>query len=113
MEYSLDKYRFYFDEKNATVIAISTYAGKIVKGYAKCDPRDEFDKKAGMKLAAARCNERIAKKRHARAAKKIVEAQRLLEEARQHYEKMSDYFEDSKREASKAHMNVQDLLKNM
>ena len=113
MEYSLDKYKFYFDEKNATVIAVSTYAGKIVKGYAKCDPRDEFDKEAGMKLAAARCNERIAKKRHARAAKKIVEAQRLLEEARQHYEKMSDYFDDSRREASKAHMNVQDLLKNM
>ena len=113
MEYSLDKYRFYFDEKNATVIAVSTYAGKTVKGYAKCDPRDEFDKKAGMKLAAARCNERIAKKRHVRASKKIVEAQRLLDEARKHYEKMTEYFNDSQSEASKASINVQKVLKEM
>ena len=113
MEYSLDKYKFYFDEKNATVIAVSTYAGKTVKGYAKCDPRDQFDKEAGMKLAAARCNERIAKKRRARASKKVVEAQRLLEEARQHYEKMSDYFDDSRSEASKASINVQKILKEM
>lgn len=113
MEYSLDKYRFYFDEKNKTVIAVSTYAGKTVKGYAKCDPRDEFDKEAGKKLAAARCNERIAHKRHARASKKIVEAQRLLEDARLHYEKMTEYFDDSQREASEASINVQKILKEM
>ena len=113
MKCSLDKYKFYFDEKNATVIAVSTYAGKIVKGYAKCDPRDEFDKEAGMKLAEARCKERIDKKRNARAAKKIVEAQRLLDEARNHYEKMSDYFDDSRSEANEASINVQKILKEM
>ena len=66
-----------------------------------------------MKLAAARCNERIAKKRHARASKKIVEAQRLLDEARKHYEKMTEYFNDSQSEASKASINVQKVLKEM
>ena len=116
MNYSLDKYKFYEynDPKGKkTVSAVSTYAGRTVKGYAKCDPRDEFDKEAGMKLAAARCNERIAKKRHARAAKKIVEAQRLLDEARNHYEKMSDYFDDSRSEANEASINVQKILKEM
>lgn len=46
MNYSLDKYKFYEynDPKGKkTVSAVSTYAGRTVKGYAKCDPRDSFN----------------------------------------------------------------------
>ena len=46
MNYSLDKYKFYEynDPKGKkTVSAVSTYAGRTVKGYAKCDPRDNFN----------------------------------------------------------------------
>ena len=37
------KYKVFTNSKNE-IIAVSTYAGKTVKGVAKCDPRDSFDK---------------------------------------------------------------------
>lgn len=55
------------------VIAISTYAGRTVKGVAKCHPNDEFDVEFGKKLAAARCNEKISYKRLTRALNKYKE----------------------------------------
>ena len=56
------------------VIAISTYAGRTVKGVAKCHPNDTFDVEFGKKLAAARCNEKISYKRLTRALNKFGEA---------------------------------------
>lgn len=111
--YPVEKYHFYVSEKQHMVVAVSTYAGKTVKGYAKCDPRDEFDIEAGKKLAAARCAEKIANKRAARAQKKIVEAQRLLDEARVHYQKMTDYYNDSQREAAEATRHASVMAENM
>ena len=86
MSFSLDKYKFY--KRGNDIIAVSTYAGKTVKAYAKCDPRDSYDEQAGKELAAARCNAKIADKREARARRKVMEAQAQLDAARQHYEKM-------------------------
>lgn len=48
------KYKVFTNSKNE-IIAVSTYAGKTVKGVAKCDPRDSFDKSKGEQLAIARC----------------------------------------------------------
>lgn len=111
--YPVEKYHFYVSEKQHMVIAVSTYAGKTVKGYAKCDPRDTFDIEAGKQLAAARCAEKIANKRAARANKKVIEAQRLLEEARDHYQKMTDYFNDSQREAAEASRHAKITAENL
>ena len=38
----MDKRYKYVRDGGNTVIAISTYAGKTVKGIAKCDPNDNF-----------------------------------------------------------------------
>ena len=111
MSFSLDKYKFY--KHDNTVIAVSTYAGRTVKAYAKCDPRDSYDEQAGKELAAARCNARIADKREARARRKVIEAQRELEAARQHYEKMAQYLEDSENAASHAHYDVTKIEQGM
>ena len=89
----LDKYTFYVTKNK--VIAVSTYAGKTVRGVAKCDPRDEFDVEAGKKLAAARCNERIAGKRLRRARKCYEEAQRQFVDSDRHFRKMARYLEDA------------------
>lgn len=54
-----DKYTFYqYTDKQGrkVVVAVSRHAGRIVKGYAKCDINDEFDLEIGKRLAAARCN---------------------------------------------------------
>ena len=70
--YPIEKYQFYTTKNK--VVAVSTYAGKTVRGIAKADPRDNFDLEAGKKLAAARCAARIAMKRKSRAQKEFDKA---------------------------------------
>lgn len=87
------KYKFY--QHNNEVIAVSTYAGRNVKGIAKCDPEDEFDLESGKELAAARCNQKIAMKRLKRASQKYEDALDAALEAQQYFVKMREYFMDS------------------
>lgn len=94
MSYSLDRYRYYKGKDNK-IVAVSSYAGKTVKGVAKCDPRDEYDESSGKKLAALRCNLKVATKREARAKKMVIEAQKELNAAQARYDKMSKYFKDA------------------
>jgi hypothetical protein len=91
----LSRYKFYVDEANRKVIAVSTYAGRNVKGIAKCSPDDTFDIEKGKQLAAARCNLKIAEKRHARASKKVMDANNVFDEAQLNYIKMNNYYCDS------------------
>lgn len=81
------------------IIAISTYAGRTVKGVAKCHPNDKFDVEFGKKLAAARCNEKVAGKRLARALNKYREAVDESIAANEKMNRMRDYALD----ASEAH----------
>ena len=80
---------------NGKTIAISTYAGRTVKGVAKCDPRDDFDESVGIKLAEARCNLKVASKRKARAEKKVMEATQKFIDAQKYLQEMSLYKEDA------------------
>lgn len=91
--YPLEKYRFY--QNGNKVIAVSTYGGKTVRGVAICHPDDTFNFELGKRLAAARCNEKIAIKRYARANKCLDEAIAEYEQANVHMHKMSDYRNDS------------------
>ena len=59
--FPLDKYKFYVTKNK--VIAVSTYAGKTVRGVAICADSDNFDLEKGKRLAAARCNAKVAEKR--------------------------------------------------
>lgn len=77
------------------VIAVSTFAGRPVKGIAKCNPVDTFDLEKGKQLAAARCNWKIAKKRLARATAKYSEARKEADAAVAYYDRMREYFMDS------------------
>ena len=91
--YPLEKYRYYFAGNK--VIATSTYAGRTVRGVALCAPEDEFNEAIGKELAAARCNEKIAAKRYARAIDKYAEACALRDAAIAHVDAMKDYMNDS------------------
>ena len=116
MKYSLDKYK-YFDFTNenggTTVVAVSTYAGKKVKGYAKCDPRDEFALEKGKELAAARCNLKISQKRQERAAKKYLEASAKITEAQLYFDKMKQYYMDSVDQVDEAAESLRNILTDM
>ena len=111
MNISIDKYRFY-TSKNC-VYAVSTYAGKPVRGVAKCDPVDEFSLNDGKELAMARCCEKIAEKRLKRAKRKLVEAQNDYITSKQYYERMKEYFYDSEDALAASHKNVEDILNKL
>ena len=57
------------------VIAASTYEGKPVSAKAICRVEDEYDEAQGVRLACARCNEKVALKRKKRAERKLKEAE--------------------------------------
>ena len=111
MKYSLDKYRFY--QAGNKVIAVSTYAGKAVRGVAKTDPSDEFDFEKGKKLAAARCNAKISKKRARRAQMKVQEAYTAYVNAVNYYNKMIDYYNDATEAFDKATIEMITLEDSM
>lgn len=83
--------RVHVDSDAKVVVATSTYAGKTVRGVARCHPNDEFDMDKGIQLAVARCNLKVADKRQARACRKVKEAKLALYEAQVFLDKMRDY----------------------
>lgn len=114
--FNIDKYKFAFFKDASgkqTVSAWSTYAGKTVKGYAKCDPRDEYDVEKGKKLAAARCNARIAEKRFKRAQKKVAEAQAMVDMAQKYLAEMQSYLNDSVNDMKDANDYVADMVSSL
>lgn len=105
------KYKIFTNSAN-DVIAVSTYAGKTVKGIAKCDPRDTFDMDKGVEIAEARCAKKVADKRLTRARKKYAEAKRMLSEAESYLDRMSDYVSDAEKEVCYADKALGDILEN-
>ena len=83
------------DTTSLRIAAVSSFAGKPVKGYADCHPNDEYDMTYGRKLAAARCAEKIAAKRCNRAYNKVDEAKALVNAAMAHLQKMMQYEADA------------------
>lgn len=93
------KHEFYTDGKSK-VICVSHYAGKAVVGVAKCDvENDSFDLEKGKKLAAARCDAKLMKKK----------LQRALSKSEQRYAEAVAAVKASKR----ADVNVADIMKNL
>ena len=110
--FPLSKYHFHTTPDNK-VIAVSTYAGKTVRGVAKCDSRDTFSQEKGQELAAARCAAKVAKKRLKRAGQKFDEAYEALLVASEHFNRMEYYLKESKCEYREAVERVEDLQREM
>lgn len=105
----MDKRYKYVRDGGNTVIAISTYAGKTVKGIAKCNPNDNFSYDYGRKLAKARCDAKISKKRYDNANNKFKAAFEALKAAGKYYNEMVNY----KMDAFKAMEAVKENLANI
>lgn len=58
-----EKYRFYHNVDNGTVVCTTIYKGETVRGIAKCSPEDCFDVEAGKKLAYLRCKRKFLRKK--------------------------------------------------
>ena len=109
--YDVSKYK-YFTTKNQ-VIAVSTYAGKIVRAVAKCDPKDEFDLEKGKALAAARLSVKVSKKRKKNAENKLEEARRQVAIAKHREKKMTAYLIDANHELAIEMAELEELEKSL
>ena len=102
-------YTIHTDNKRI-VVALSTYAGKPVKGIAKCSPEDKFDFDTGKNIAEARCNLAVAIKRCVWARRKVREAYLAKQEADRFYNEMKMYLERSAQDLTKAKCELDSAL---
>lgn len=86
----MSRYRTYTDNKGKVVV-VSSYAGKNVRGVAKCHPSDTFNATKGVEIAQARCDMRIAEKRVKRAKEKYNEAVAAFNKASKDFDKAAEY----------------------
>ena len=107
--YPLDKYKFYTTPEGK-VIAVSTYAGRTVRGTAICSSEDKFDLEKGKKLAAARCNYKVSEKRLKRAEDKYDEAVLAFNQAIENMEKMEAYYFDAREALFDADAEIERLM---
>ena len=103
--YPINKYKYVMTDDNRT-IAISSYAGRTVRGIAKMDPRDEYNEEYGKELAAARCAKKVAKKRRDRAARQVKKAADAYNRAYQYFQKMKVYQADADSAYQEAAFNL-------
>ena len=117
MKYPIEKYNIIIhqhkDYETTEIIAYSTYAGKVVKGNAIVHENDIYDEEKGKKLAIARCAEKIARKRKARATRLLKFSKEQLAEAQRYVDKMTHYYEDACAEANEAATETADILAKM
>ena len=111
------RYKFYDykdkDSDSHVVVCVSSYAGKPVKGRAKCAPNDDFNLDKGKALAQARCDMVIAEKRRKRAMYKVVDAYNAYTEASFYLEDMDQYAKDSVVACREAKERLEELEKSM
>lgn len=117
MRYPIEKYQIVVHQHphyhTTEILARSTYAGETVKGKAICRLNDTYDEDKGVKLAVARCAEKIAKKRKARAARLLKKAQDQLAMAQKYVTDMTAYHTDATAELAEAQADVADILATM
>lgn len=117
MRYPIEKYQIVVhqhpDYHTTEILARSTYAGETVKGKAICHLNDTYDEEKGVKLAVARCAEKIAKKRKARAARLLKKANDQLAMAQKYVADMTAYHNDATTELAEAQADVAAILSEM
>ena len=106
--FPLERYRYYYAGNK--VIATSTYGGKTVRGVAICHPGDSYSVETGKRLAAARCNEKVAIKRMKRAQERFNVVKELYNEISKELDRMSDYKNDAFIAMNEASQAVDNLL---
>ena len=95
------------------IIVVSRYAGKVVRGVAKCSPGDTYDVEKGEKLARLRCDEKIAEKRVARSQEAYADAVANLVKAQKRVEAMKQYMDDAAAEYDEIQEELAKLTASM
>ena len=102
-----------YSVSNNKVYCMRFYAGKTVRGIAKCDPSDTFDLEAGKKLAKARCAAKIAEKRLKRVTARFEAARNALVKASNDADYMSQLYESAITEFNRINWKLQEIEENL
>ena len=111
MRFPISKYKA--SVKDNKVYVESTYAGKKVEAHASCAPSDNFDFDTGLKLAALRCNVKVARKRMLRAQAKAKEAQETMMIVLHDFRDALKYQVDTSKEYSEALKELSEFEKKL
>lgn len=115
--YPIEKYKIVIHQHpeyhTTEIIAMSTYAGQVVKGKAICHINDEYNEEDGRKLAIARCAAKIAKKRNDRANRLLKKALEQKEMAEKYVADMARYQADAFNEHKEIEAELADILAKM
>lgn len=103
-------YRYKIYRSNSKVVVVGSFAGKAVKGIAKCDPEDTFSTRIGEDLATARCENKIAVKRVKYAEAKKAAALKAFNEAKKFLDEMNVYYDKSVEQLSETQENLNRVL---
>ena len=95
------KKNYSFYRNGNTVICVGRYARMPIKGIAVCSPEDTFDFEVGKKIAQARCEYKIMKRRLADCEKRLYEAERGVSYSIAKFEKAGRIYEEVFRAYSK------------
>ena len=109
MAKSKNKYEHEMYVGGNMVTVIGRFAGRDVRGTAKCSPNDSFDLNTGINLATARCDYKIAQKRMKSAIKKYQEAMDATEAAKKFESQMAKYFNDASLDLEDAETYLKDI----
>ena len=107
----MPRYKIY--ESGNKVIAVSSFAGKAVRGIAKCDPSDTFSPEIGRQLAEARCNVNVADKRERYAADRLKDAIAWYNEASAYMQKQLARFGDATKKHEEAKASLAAILETI
>jgi hypothetical protein len=102
------KYKFYRADNK--VIAVSSFAGKPVRGIAKCDPADNFSVENGEELAAARCNNKISAKRVKYLRGKLADACDELAKVKAEVEQLTALYNEAVVRYSNSEIEITEIL---
>ena len=87
-------------------IAVSSFAGKAVRGVAKCHPNDEYSVLKGEEIAIARCAAKISKKRLRSAIEEVNKATKACEYADKILAKAQDRLAKATLEYNRCHLDA-------
>jgi hypothetical protein len=111
--YNKYQYHQFTDDKGRQVIvAISHYAGHVVKGYAKCSAEDSFDLELGKKIAAARCNKKVLNKKMKHSEQKAKEYAAIAAIASKNADISAQMLQDSIAAYDEANKYLEDIMKD-
>lgn len=106
------KYKYFTNGENV-VVAVSSYAGRTIRGVAKCSDQDKFDLETGKKLAAARCAMKIARERVKCAKVQRDMWQEILAYNAVQYEKWDDRYDDALEIEKRARDVYDDMIEGL